>query len=102
MLDAQLAIAQKNIALNDSTLRIIRLQYNADRATSLAVQQAEAQQLTAAALVPELEKNIAIQENALSILAGELPAGIQRSTALSQVNISDSLSSGIPSALLKP
>lgn len=28
MMDAQLAIAQKNIALNDSTLRIIRLQYD--------------------------------------------------------------------------
>lgn len=100
MLDAQLAIAQKNIALNDSTLRIIRLQFDAGQVTSLAIQQAEAQQLTAAALVPQLEKNIAIQENALSILAGELPAGIQRNALLSQVNISDNLSTGIPSAMI--
>lgn len=100
MLDAQLSIAQKNIALNDSTLRIIRLQYDAGQVTSLAVQQAEAQQLAAASLVPQLEKNIAIQENALSILAGELPAGVQRNTALSQVNISDNLSSGIPLAMV--
>jgi len=100
MMDAQLAIAQKNIALNDSTLRIIRLQYDAGQVTALAVQQAEAQQLTAAALVPQLEKNIAVQENALSILAGELPAGIQRNTALNQVNISDTLSAGIPSEMV--
>lgn len=100
MLDAQLAISQKNIALNDSTLRIIRLQFDAGQVTSLAIQQAEAQQLTAAALVPQLEKNIAIQENALSILAGELPAGIQRNALLSQVNISDNLSTGIPSAMV--
>src|SRR5207253_1160189 len=45
MLDAQLKIAQRNIALNDSTLRIIRLQYNAGQVTALAIQQAEAQQL---------------------------------------------------------
>lgn len=100
MMDAQLAIAQKNIALNDSTLRIIRLQYDAGQVTALAVQQAEAQQLTAAALVPQLEKNIGVQENALSILAGELPAGIQRNTALNQVNISDTLSAGIPSEMV--
>ncbi|MCW3108871.1 MAG: transporter [Segetibacter sp.] len=100
MLDAQIAIAQKNIALNDSTLRIIRLQYNAGQVTALAVQQAEAQQLTAAALVPQLEKNITIQENALSILAGELPDRIQRNVTLNQVNVSDILSAGVPSEMV--
>jgi multidrug efflux system outer membrane protein len=53
MLDEQLAIAQKNVKLNDSTLRIIRLQFDAGQVTSLAIQQAEAQQLAAARLVPE-------------------------------------------------
>ncbi len=100
MLDAQLAIAQKNIALNDSTLRIIRLQFNAGQVTSLAVQQAEAQQLTAAALVPQIEKDITLQENALSILAGELPGKVQRNIALSQVRFSDSLSAGVPAELV--
>ncbi len=100
MLDAQVAIAQKNIALNDSTLRIIRLQYDAGQVTALAIQQAEAQQLTAAALIPQLEQNIAIQENALSILAGELPDRIQRNTLLNQVIISDSLSAGVPSQMV--
>src|ERR1700744_5266879 len=40
MLDAQLAIAKSNLALNDSTLRIIRLQYTAGDVTALGVQQA--------------------------------------------------------------
>jgi NodT family efflux transporter outer membrane factor (OMF) lipoprotein len=100
MLDAQILIAKKNIALNDSTLRIIRLQYNAGQVTALAIQQGEAQQLTAAALLPQLEQNIAIQENALSILAGELPGRIQRNVLLSQINIADSLSAGVPSQML--
>lgn len=100
MLDAQLAIAKRNMALNDSTLRIIRFQYDAGQVTALAIQQAEAQQLAAAALVPQLEKNIALQENALRLLAAELPGSIQRNTALNQVIFADSLSAGIPSALL--
>jgi multidrug efflux system outer membrane protein len=90
MLDAQLAIAQRNISLNDSTLRIIRLQFNAGQVTALAVQQAGAQQLTAQALVPQLEKEIAIQENALSILGGELPAAIRRTVTLKDLDIEDS------------
>src|SRR5215217_2977167 len=72
MLDAQLDVAKRNVALTDSTLQIIRLQYNSGQATSLAIQQAEAQRLAAAQLVPEFEKNIAIQENALRILTGAL------------------------------
>jgi outer membrane protein, multidrug efflux system len=100
MLDAQLAIAKRNIALNDSTLRIMRLQFNAGQVTTLAIQQAEAQRLTAAALIPQLEANIAVQENALRILAGELPNSIQRNTLLNQVNIADNLSAGVPSELL--
>src|SRR6185369_2006739 len=43
MLDAQLAIAHRNLSLNDSTLNIIRLQFNAGQVTALGVQQAEAQ-----------------------------------------------------------
>ncbi len=100
MLDAQLAIAQKNIALNDSTLRIIRLQYTAGQVTALAVQQAEAQQLTAAALVPQLEQDITVQENALSTLAGELPGIIHRNNLLNQVDIVDGLSAGVPAEMV--
>jgi multidrug efflux system outer membrane protein len=82
MLDAQLNIAQKNVKLNDSTLRIIRLQYDAGQVTSLAVQQAEAQRLAAAQLVPQFEQNITIQENALRILTGALPDRIERTNTL--------------------
>src|SRR5258708_8042673 len=70
MLDAQLNIAKANLALNDSTLRIIRLQYTAGDVTALGVQQAEAQELAAAELIPQFEQSILLQENALSILTG--------------------------------
>lgn len=100
MLDAQYAVAKRNIALSDSTLRIIKLQFSSGQVTALAVQQAEAQLLTASALVPAIEKDIAIQENALKILSAELPDRIERKATLGQVLVSDNFSAGVPAELL--
>ena len=100
MLDAQLGIARANLALNDSTLRIIRLQYNAGDVTALGVQQAEAQEMSAAELIPQLQQSILLQENALSILTGGLPAAITRNITLDQVAVRDTLSAGVPAALV--
>ena len=52
MLDEQLAVARKNLVLNDSTLDIIKLQFNAGQVTALGIQQADAQRLVAAELIP--------------------------------------------------
>ncbi|GAA3965412.1 efflux transporter outer membrane subunit [Mucilaginibacter dorajii] len=100
MLDEQLAIAKKNVKLNDSTLRIIRLQYDAGQVTLLAVQQADAQQQAAAQLVPQFERNVAVQENALSVLAGTLPNSVERTGTLSEVKFPEVLSAGVPSAVV--
>lgn len=78
MLDAQLSVARKNLDLSNNTVRIIRMQFESGQVTSLAVEQAEAQRLNAAQIVPMLEKEIVLQENALSVLTGELPAEIAR------------------------
>jgi outer membrane protein, multidrug efflux system len=43
LLDAQVAIAKRNLTLSDSTLRIIQLQYQAGQVSILGVEQAEAQ-----------------------------------------------------------
>lgn len=100
LLDEQLRIAQKNLALNDSTLRIVRFQQTAGQVTLLAVQQTEAQQLAATQLVSQLEQNIRLQENALSILAGRFPGKIERAQGLSTISLTESLSAGIPSHIL--
>jgi outer membrane protein, multidrug efflux system len=100
MLDAQLAIADKNLLLNDSTLRIIKLQYDAGQVTALAVQQADAQRLAAAQLIPLLQQNIIVQENAVSILTGVLPAAVHRNFSINNIAFADKLSAGVPSALL--
>ncbi|MTH15839.1 TolC family protein [Flavobacterium sp. LC2016-01] len=100
LLDTQLDIAKRNVQLNDSTLTMIKLQFESGQVTSLAVQQAEALKLNAQRLVPFFEQETAIQENALSILIGENPQAIKRLTSLGTLNVSKDLSAGLPSSLL--
>lgn len=100
MLDAQLQIARQNLKLNDSTTKIIKLKYDAGQVTSLAIQQSEAQKLNAAQLIPLLEQNIAIQENALSVLTGSFPNSKQRSIRLNSIEVKNNASIGIPSSLV--
>jgi len=100
MFDAQLDIARRNVNLIDSTLSMVKLQYQAGQVTSLAVQQTEAQRQAAAQLVPEFEQYITIQENALKILAGRLPDKVQRNATLLEIKTVTNLSTGIPSVIV--
>ncbi len=100
MLDAQLQIAKENVKLNDSTTNIIKLKYDAGQVSSLAIQQSQAQQLSAAQLIPLLEQNIAIQENALSVLTGSFPNSKQRTTSLSAIALKNNTAIGVPSSLV--
>jgi len=100
MLDAQLTIAKRNLALNDSTLRMIHLQFDAGQVTALAIQQAEAQQMVAVQLMPQLEQEIGIQENALSVLTGHVPSAIARESKLSDILAEDQYAVGIPSVMV--
>jgi len=100
MLDAQLAIARKTLELSDNTLFAVNLQYEAGNVNLLAKQQTEAQRLIAAQLIPELEKNIQLQENALSALSGTFPEAKERVSKLDLMVVKENLSAGIPSQLL--
>lgn len=99
MLDAQLDVARKNLALNQRTLDMINLRFESGQVTSLAQQQAEAQRLVAAQLVPFLEQQIAIQENALSVLTGSFPKAVERQILLSDLAVADKLDAGVPSQM---
>jgi efflux transporter, outer membrane factor (OMF) lipoprotein, NodT family len=100
MLREQLAIAQRSLALNDTTVKLVKLQYDVGEASLLALEQVEAQRLSAAALVPLYEQEINIQENALSVLLGKMPEAVHTQRTLSQIKISTTVSAGVPAALL--
>lgn len=100
MLDAQLDIAKKTLVLNDSIVFVVNLQYEAGQVTLLAKQQTEAQRLIAAKLVPQLEQNIQLQENAISVLSGTFPEAKERSSKLNSIEVTENLATGIPAQLL--
>lgn len=100
MLDAQLEVAQRNLKLNDSTLQIVKLQRDAGEVSSLAIQQTQSQMLVAASLIPQLEQEIAIQENTLMELTGKMPDSVYRSSALMDWRMQDSYDAGVPIQLL--
>lgn len=100
MLDQQLDIARKNVALTDTIVQVIRLQKAAGEVTELAIQQAISQQQAAELLIPQLEQGIAIQENALRILTGELPGTIARNSKLHDFSVPVDLPAGIPAEMI--
>jgi NodT family efflux transporter outer membrane factor (OMF) lipoprotein len=100
MLRSQLAITQKNLALSDSTIKIMGFQFDAGQITSLAIQQITAQRLQIAGLVPELQQNITLQENAIRVLAGDLPSEIVVKAPLETMQIRDNASAGVPAGIV--
>lgn len=100
MLDKQLDIIRKNLALSDSLLVMTRLMKDAGLGNILAVEQAEAQKHSTELLIPKLEESIALQENALQLLTGQLPRSIDRELSLDEIAINENLSTGLPVAMV--
>ncbi|MFD1770950.1 TolC family protein [Sphingobacterium suaedae] len=99
-LDEQLHVARKNVEIGETTLAMIKLQYNSAQVNSLAVEQATAQKKTAELLVPLAKQQIAVQENALQILCGNYPDSIQRVETLAEAVPESVFSTGVPALLL--
>ncbi|WP_343560232.1 TolC family protein [Sphingobacterium sp.] len=93
-------IAQQNLKLSDTTLRIVKQQYEVGDITLLALEQVDAQRLSAASLIPDFEQQIHLQENAIQMLSGKLPAEIKTQEQLANVRFPEDLAIGIPADLL--
>jgi multidrug efflux system outer membrane protein len=100
MLDQQLLETNKTLLLTENFVKLTRLLFDAGEVSYLAIQQAEAQRAQTAVLVPLIQQNISIQENALQLLTGSLPGSIHREVMLTDVHFSDDISTGLPVALL--
>lgn len=100
MLDKQLAIAKSNLELSSNTLMITQKMWESGDTTSLGVQQASAQKQATELLISQLEQNIAIQENALSILVGETPNKVNRTLEMSDTSLPQNIMAGLPAAMV--
>ncbi len=96
MLDEQLQIAQKGLILRENTYAVTKKLFDVGNTSIVAVQQAEAQMLEAKELLPLMEQEIALQENAMNILLQDFPAKIERSVTINELSFTSSLNAGVP------
>ncbi|MBG6236191.1 HAE1 family hydrophobic/amphiphilic exporter-1 [Pedobacter sp. CAN_A7] len=100
-LDEALEILNRNIALQQKSLRIIDIQKKAGAATELGVQQFKAVLSNSKAKQQEVLQQISVLENHLNFLTGSFNTPIIRSEdGLEQFVSIDSLASGTPMQLL--
>jgi multidrug efflux system outer membrane protein len=100
MLDKQLEITRRNLVLNDSFLVVTQLLKNAGLANLLAIQRAESQKQTTELLIPVLEQNVVLQENALQTLTGQLPGALSRNVSIDDFIVPEILSIGLPASIV--
>jgi multidrug efflux system outer membrane protein len=100
-LDLELKIAQDTLAARQQSLQLTNTLYKGGADTLLEVREAEQLVESAAAIIPDLQRQIEQEENAISILLGENPTEIARGKALREEPLPESLPAGLPSSLLE-
>jgi multidrug efflux system outer membrane protein len=100
-LDAELEIAKRTSGSRQQSLQLTRVLETHGGASDLDVSQSEQLVYAASETIPDLERQIEQQENALSILLGENPGSIRRGNALTQQPVPDTVPVGLPSELLE-
>ena len=100
-LDLQLEISKRTLSSRQDSLDLTKTLEQHGLNTLLDVRQSEQLVYTAASEVPDLERQIAQQENAISILLGNNPGDIPRGLKLTEQPHAPEVPVGLPSALLE-
>ena len=100
-LDLQLEIARRTVKLNDETVAFYVTRLQGGVSNRLEVDQAKANRAVTAATIPDIERQIAIAENALSVLLGRPPSAIARWKPIADDEGLPQVPSGLPAQLLE-
>jgi outer membrane protein, multidrug efflux system len=100
-LDLELEIARRTVQLNDETVRFYQTRLTGGASNRLELDSAISNRSRTGSTIPELERQIAIQENQINLLLGRNPGPIPRGTALTEQYSPPSIPAGLPSALLE-
>jgi multidrug efflux system outer membrane protein len=99
-LDVQLAISRETLRLNDETVQYFRNRLEGGVSNRLELDQAIANRAQTAAAIPDIERQIAVIENALSVLLGRGPGPITRPST-GDLESPPLIPPGLPAALLE-
>lgn len=100
-LDLELEIARRTRDAATEGLRLTEARRTSGLASGLDVRQAEQLLFTAAGQIASIEREIALAENALSLLLGQMPGDVPRGRPLEAFEAPPAVPAGLPSALLE-
>ncbi len=100
-LDLQLQITRETVKTQEDSVKLNNLRVDHGVATRLDVLQAKQVLDTANAQIPDLERQIAQEENAISILLGNNPQGVPRGRPLVEQTLPPEVPAGLPSSLIE-
>ncbi|HXE15507.1 MAG TPA: efflux transporter outer membrane subunit [Bryobacteraceae bacterium] len=100
-LDLQLQISQRTLAARQQSLELTTKLVDGGAAPVTDERQAQELVETASAAIPDIERQIQQQENAITTLLGQNPGPITRGRALIDQPLPDTIPAGLPSALLE-
>jgi outer membrane protein, multidrug efflux system len=100
-LDLELQITRDTVKTQEDSVKLTRLRLDHGVATKLDVLQSQQVLDTANAQIPDLERQIGQEEDAISILLGHYPEGVRRGRPLVEQPLPPEVPPGIPSTLLE-
>ncbi len=100
-LDLQLQITRDTVKTQEDSVKLTSFRVEHGVATKLDVLQAQQVLDTANAQLPDLERQIGQEEDAISILLGNYPQDVVRGLTLVQQPLPPSVPPGLPSSLLE-
>ncbi len=100
-LDLQLEIARRTLALNEQTVVYYSQRLDGGVSNRLELDQAKANRAITAAAIPDIERQIAVLEHAISVLAGRAPGAIARGRTLDEQHVPPTVPVGLPATLLE-
>jgi multidrug efflux system outer membrane protein len=99
--DLQLQVARDTLASNEASVLFYRTRLRGGLSNRLEVDTAIANRARTAVLVPQLERQIALAENSLSVLLGRMPGPIERGDSALALALPPAVPAGLPAALLE-
>jgi outer membrane protein, multidrug efflux system len=99
-LDLELDISRRTLASRQQSLQLTQARERGGATSLVDVRQAEQLVYSASGEIVTLEREIAQQENFLSVLVGRNPAPIARGLALTEQEHAPDVPAGLPSALI--
>jgi multidrug efflux system outer membrane protein len=100
-LDLQLQIARETLRLNDETVTYFQNRLDGGVSNRLELDRIVANRARTASTIPDLETQIAVVENAISLLLGRPPAAVTRNPLTIAEAFPPAIPAGLPASLLE-